>query len=105
MLLVCDCAGESARVVMGQMTLFGRITDRDQNPFLRSNFLPRNRDEWYTSSPSSSVTLQRPLLYHLAAPVEPITGAKDLSVIRNLAMKDSIPEREHKNQNRWLPVE
>lgn len=35
----------------------------------------------YTSSPSSSVTLQR--FGHLAAPVEPITGAKDLSVIRN----------------------
>lgn len=74
-------------VVMGQMTLFGRITGRDNINLLffeKSAFGQRslrNTRRMYTSSPSSSVTLQR--FGHLAAPVEPITGAKDLSVIRN----------------------
>ena len=92
MLLVCDCnlwlEKDRDFVVMGQMTLFGRITQAGiiEISFSSRKVLsfgqrsPRNRDEGYTSSPSSSVTLQR--FGHLAAPVEPITGAKDLSVIR-----------------------
>lgn len=90
MLLVCDCnlwlEKDRDFVVMGQMTLFGRITQAGIIEISSRKVLsfgqrsPRNRDEGYTSSPSSSVTLQR--FGHLAAPVEPITGAKDLSVIR-----------------------
>ena len=91
--LVCDfnlwLEKDRDFVVMGQITLFGRITGRDNRKkisFSSKKVLsfgqrsPRNRDEWYTSSPSDSVTLQ--WFGHLEAPVEPITGAKDLSVIR-----------------------